>query len=1272
MEHTHIIHAFHLEQYADTRESQAVIPELIYLLVKQSVPNLSLCRIPYGKSVNQPGWDGLVYAEEAFREFVPEGKSYWEISASANPQAKATEEFRKRTDDLDNAGIDRSKAFFVFVTPRSAGSGGWNEPKQREWRECRKGEGWKDVLIIDGVKLADWLREFPALGQWMAKKIGITPRVGGITTPREHWDVVVQSGNADDPPLPPALFTAANPSACDALKALFNGETQKLYLFAGSEHGVEDFVAAYLASLDSEEGSTHAHRCLFISDEEAWRSYVELPRPHVFVASTRLGLDSDANMDLQTLATSKGHAVIVPCSALPGDRPEIVKLRSPRREQIETILKEAGYPSARARELARIGGGRLSALRRYLLGLGIHPPYAKWDTARQFAQAGLVGKWDGKNEADRAAIGELVGQDYGEWIETLRTDVLRPDAPLIQRDGKWRSVARGEAWSALGSRITDEDLDRLEEMAVTVLGERDPQFDLPKEQRYAAVIFGKKLKYSARLREGLAETLALVGSKPEALSSCSQGKAEDIASIAVQRLLRNASWDRWASVNSQLPLLAEAAPDEFLSAVESVLIDLGRAPFHYIFSQESRDRYYMSGLLWALKTLAWSPDYLSRVAVTLADIASIDPGGNWTNRPANSLEDIFLPWHVQTTASFEKRKAALETVLSEQPDVGWKLLIRLLPGNRNTSTGCHQPTWRDYIPKDWKESLLGAEYWEQITAYSELLVGLARESTEKMGELIEQLPALPSPARESLLNHLMSKEVVSLPEAERLPLWENLGDRVRWHREFTDAQWALPEEEISRIEEVANALAPEAPELKYQRLFGHRGHALFEERGNYEEQRRRLDEARQVAVQTILTSGGFQAVLAFAHNVAFPYEVGRSLGSIDVEGLEADILPTLLDVTGDTEGQVVAGYVSMRYWRRKWAWVDDVLARDWTKVQKAKFLVLLPFTEEVWRRVADRLGEHDEELYWRDIEVKPYFADGDLAIAIEKLIEYRRASAAVLCVDHCVYRETGGDDQLDEGLAIRALLAVLEESSDIVHLDREKAIRVIERLQESSTADQDALSKIEWDFLPLLDEFSPGSPSTLEKRLASDPAFFAEVVSLAFRSKKDNQEDAKPDERRLILARNAYRLLTEWRRCPGTVAEDAFDVEIFNDWLAEARRITEETGHWEAAQRQIGRVLTNAPSDPNGLWIHEAVALALSGRDVEAMRRGFTIELFNQRGAHWFTAGKEELELAQCNRNKAEALEAKGFSRLATAMRELASDYERDAEREANRGLYED
>jgi len=60
MEHTQFVVPSELEHYADTRESQAVIPELVYMLVKESVSDLTECRIPYGDAINQPGWDGLV------------------------------------------------------------------------------------------------------------------------------------------------------------------------------------------------------------------------------------------------------------------------------------------------------------------------------------------------------------------------------------------------------------------------------------------------------------------------------------------------------------------------------------------------------------------------------------------------------------------------------------------------------------------------------------------------------------------------------------------------------------------------------------------------------------------------------------------------------------------------------------------------------------------------------------------------------------------------------------------------------------------------------------------------------------------------------------------------------------------------------------------------------------------------------------------------------------------------------------------------------------
>jgi len=1272
MDHTHIVQASDLDRYAPTRDSQSVIPELIYWLVKQSCTNLMVCRIPYGNAVNQSGWDGMVETDDGFREFVPKGKSYWEIGTGADPQSKATDDFKKRTEEIEDG--ERADSSFVFVTPRSSGSGGWNEPEQTKWLERRNDKGWKLIRVIDGVKLADWVREYPAIGKWMATKIHLTENLGGLSTATEHWENLVSECAVNDPPFPPKLFTIGRSGACEALQALFNGAPKALFLFAESPQDVADFVSAFLAGLPTDTSRSYSNRCLFINDEQAWRSIVETRSPHILVADPRLGLETEEGAVLHTIARRKGHSVVVPlCGTWSGNSPEILKLRSPSQSQVESVLKETGYSDIRARELGRIGGDRISALRRHLRGYGTLPPYATWDNATLIAQAGLVGKWDGANPADRSALEVLLGKKYGEWIEILRPEALRSDSPLIQNNEKWRFVARGEAWNALGNRLTDDDLDKFRKMAISVLGERDPKFEISKEERFAASIHGKKLIHSSQIRKGIAETLALIGSRPKTLTSCCDGKPKSTVLHVVRELLHKAAWDRWASLDSVMPLLAEAAPSEFLGAVESVLDDLNNTPFHRIYAEEGGSGLggwnYLSGLLWALEALAWSPEFLSRVSVILADIASFDPGGNWANRPSNSLADIFLPWHVQTTASFGKRKSAVEAVMREQPEVGWKLLLALLPHNHGSTSGCHRPVWRDYIPRDWKDGVLKSEYWEQITSYTDLVVTLARSDSGRLSEIIKRLPDLPKAAHVNLLVHLASESVVSLPEEDRLPLWEALDELVRKHRKFSDSNWAMPEDAVNAIAQTAKALAVTSPSYKYHHLFGGRDFDLYDEKSNFEEQQSRLEEARQNAISEIMGSGGIEAVLKFAAKVDAPYEVGRALGVLSSNEVENTILPSTLDSKDGTLVRISAGFIWARFWKLKTEWVDSVHARKWSPEHQAKFLALLPFNEEIWKRVSTFLTETHEALYWKNANVNPYGPKCDFTIAIEKLLEFGREGAAVLCVARMVDDKT----MFDESLATRALLAVIESKSGIKKLGRDEVVKLIKAIQESKTSDKDALFRIEWNFLPWLDRFSSGSPVTLENRLASDPAFFAEVIALVFRSKNASvNEEGKSDVEKKLLATNAYRLLTEWKRCPGRQDDGSLNAMAFDTWLNEARRLTEESGHAEVAQIQIGHVLTYAPADPGGLWIHHAVADALNFRDTGEMRSGFTTQLYNNRGVHGNTHGQEERKIASDNRVKAEALDSQGYTRFASAMREFAQQYERQAELEEKYDPFED
>jgi hypothetical protein len=238
-------------------------------------------------------------------------------------------------------------------------------------------------------------------------------------------------------------------------------------------------------------------------------------------------------------------------------------------------------------------------------------------------------------------------------------------------------------------------------------------------------------------------------------------------------------------------------------------------------------------------------------------------------------------------------------------------------------------------------------------------------------------------------------------------------------------------------------------------------------------------------------------------------------------------------------------------------------------------------------------------------------------------------------------------------------------------LDRHDILELIKWLQDNPGADPNTLFQIEWNYLPLLDHHFGGVPKTLELRLASDPTFFCEVIGIVFRSDKDERKE-QPTEKQREIAQNAYRLLSAWKTVPGASSNGSFDGNAFTQWAAKVKELTTVSGHFDVAMSQIGQVLPYSPFDPNGLWIHSSIAEVLNNKDADRMRSGFTMELFNMRGVHGFSAGKEERAIAARNKEKAEALEHHGYHRFATAIREFAESYEREADRESKRDPYED
>lgn len=1269
MPHNELINENQLDEWvrSNAQRAQGTVVELVYRLVAAASPNPIDRRFPLGDSIGQHGPDGFLNTEFNYDPFIPEGKSYWEIGSGLDARSKASSDYRDLVKVIDCE--ERLQSTFIFVTPLSARRDWeytWDDGGQLDWVKRRlKRKDWKDVRVIDGTKLIDWLHHFPAVKFWLANELGLP--VNQIETLDQRWDVLRTIG--DPPPLIPNVFLVNRAEACKKLEEIFEGKSLQLKLGTHFPDQVTDFVSAYVANMEYERKFDFLGNCLIISSVDAWDTITALRERQILIADFNLENRGAYGAKLLEKARRKGHAVIYSGQPEGIPYPHHVYVPNPTKYQIQETLVKAGYKEERARILALKSNGNISDLLKILQNLSLIPEWAQKTDAADLAIAELLGSWNENTKADLAVVEELSGNSYGEWIRKIRDIAFQPGPPLNQREGVWKFVARYEGWYSLGPKISDENLDTLRQIATNVLRERDPKFELPPDERFAANVHGKILKNSSVLREGLVESLALLGSHPGALTYCSIGKAEDTAVLAVREILSDADWVLWASLNNQLHLLAEAAPREFLNAVENALTS-DPCPFDTLFAQEGSGMggtTYISGLLWALETLAWSPDYLFNVISLLGELAARDPGGNYTNRPANSLTTILLPWLPQTCSPISQRKIAIETLIVDQKDVAWNLLLSLLPQRHQTSGGSCKPIWRELIPNDWSKGVTRGEYWEQVAIYTDLTISMAKNDIEKLLDLFDHFNHLPLSVQDQLFDHINSSDILSLPETEKYPLWDKLVNLAIEHRKFADSNWAMKPEQLDKLNDAIKYLEPKSLVLRHRRLFSEISFELFEECGNYEEQYKQLENARYQAVCEISKAEGIEAIFELANNVDAPWYVGIEYGKIVTKDADLVILPKLLESDNGSLKIFAGGFIRGRFQEKGWLWVDRINLKNWSSSQVGQFLAYLPFTSKTWDLVTIHLQE-DENPYWSRANPALNEETKNIEYGINQLIEHNRPMVAIRCLGGMKHFKQSYSSEI----AIRALNAAVNSNENIGSMDNYVLRKLIESLQNNSNVKQDDLLRIEWMYLPLFYYSKDVSPKTLEQQLAEKPEFFCEIIRILYRSKKAGELKENPEIDNKNLATNAYHLFQMWKIPPGCQQSGKYDGDALLEWLDAVKKECIETGHYDVAMITVGQVLIHTPPDPDGLWIHHSAAKVLNAKDAKKMRKGFRTAFFNSRGVHISTSGEEELALAEKYRKMGNEVESYGYHRLADSLRDLASSYVREAELEANERFLED
>ena len=884
------------------------------------------------------------------------------------------------------------------------------------------------------------------------------------------------------------------------------------------------------------------------------------------------------------------------------------------------------------------------------------------DLATELATASLIGCWSEKNSNDISIVEEIIGESYSTWIKKIRVIEGLENSPLIHDRGVWTFKQRVTTFETVSSRIFDSHINNFKNIAERVLSTIDTQYELKPENRFAAAIHGKGFPHSNVIRKGISEGLAIIATNQDNLSNCSKGIGQYIADEVVRSVLSSTDWKLWASTQDIQMMLAEASPDSFIDAVENAVSSTDK-PFDALFAQESVDGItsinYLTGLLWALEGLAWTSDFLSRSVVLLGELDSHDPGGRWANRPSNSIADILLPWLPHTTANVNFRFAAFNALVREFPETAWKVIIQLLPDNMRSTSGTHTPTYRKFIPDDFKNEPSQEEYEQQIVHYCQLTVELAKTHSTRIFELVENVENLTETAFDSAIALLDSFSTTNNDDEEMFIIWERCIEICNKHKKFPDANWSMPQEYLEKLLKVTDALQPADPRIFNRRLFGQRHYDLFGEDEDWKAQEIKLSKMRSDAVTSILNDYKISGLLEFVETLYRP-ELAGSTVALSCIDFQDELIRSLMTDEKSAFKKFISGYIWSKNHLEGEPWVKRVIS-NWDHNEVISFFLLLPFTMETWTLLESAITDSDA-AYWENGSFNVYHLDSkdELYYAADKFLENNCPLAAI----DCLSRVLDLDNSIDEARAVTALLMAINTSELSRNFDVYDLSEIIKFLQKSNNISSDNMVKIEWAYLPLIKRGTNDDiyPQQLENKLACDSDFFCEMIRLAYNS-KHQQEKIVLNESQKNIANNAYSLLNNWKTIPGLAIDGNFNKDIFYTWFDKVTRSCEETGHLEISYNIIGKVLIATPAELDTCWIHSDIAEFMNKRDLDEVRNGFRKAVYFSRGVYCIDPeGKPELALADEYKTKANQIELLGFQRFARMLRKIAEGYQLEAE----------
>jgi hypothetical protein len=1267
------IEIHHLQTLADRPTGKSYLGELIrrlvYATTAKQQPSLHFLS---GETNGYAGWDGWVEVNYEENGNIRRHRSLWELSTDREFERKFKRDFKSAETKTLPHGWSKSDVVYVGLTLRSVTSEAL--PIIKNKFSATERAKWGGIVLLAADDLAQWIEKLPSVEDWATEEFQVGS--GRFGRALEHW--FSAWSNQSTPSVTEQLLTAGRDLS--KVTSAFRAETgSATTLLCDSTEEAIALIYCAIKTLSEPDAQLVMATSLVVENEGNADRLANQPLSPLGMPTVVLAPPATKHRNRLIQA---GYRVLEVLGRA-NDSSNVIRFERASVQDFSAALEGSmGFTSENAEVTARSVGSSVSIWHiRSLFSNNQQPTLPVWADGQNtdaVLAAVFAGAWREDSSRDMEVVCALAGTDEARLSGAL-SQYASCATPLLEIIGVNRFVvAPTAAFEFIYRGITKHHIARLSNAVSSVFNGTSTAVDQHWLGLPQAVTSRNPLtEISNGLRDGLAETLlriAVLGA-PLVKSGALQGHSS--AQSYVDQLVRQLdglSTDPriLASLDRQLPVLIEAAPSPFLDALDA-LIQGDTQGLCLMLADEAGvfGRSFHTGLLWGLEALAWSTDLLPRVAHILAALARIDDGGHISNRPFRSLCEIFLPWHPGTSCDPGTRTAVLRSVIEREPEVGWKLLVALLPGKRSMSMQTHRPKWRSLGQLD-RRSIKRNELFEAYDLTILLTFQVAGSDPSKLADLIEHYPNLNHQQKATLEDALRSASQSIAPPAELQRLWSRIEKLCRHHASFASTDWALPKQDLKRLQVIADGFALNDPVLKHRWLFDEQFPDLGTRDDDYDERTRVLQTRRRAALQEVLNLNGWDGVHKLISTVTYQYIVGNEVGLLPSKDIE------VLDAMNIWQSQDVPEWMAFRSAScsrvsvKGENWTAHLLGyastHNWQPTSVAMALLDYPDQKQTYETVHG-LGENVSKEYWTRRSGYLSGAREDLKAfesAVDEFVKWGRAA-------DLIDKNWNDIPKLGYERVLKIVDAFIAQPPDAEKILSLGAIQhdlqsVFDWLRKHPAVDIEALARREYTLLPLLTSHGlVRGELSLHELLRRQPEFFVDVVCDLYRPASTDRELPVEDvETAKLRAHVAYELLDSWRTPPG-VEDGLIDVGKLGEWVDAARKQLSAKDREEVGDQTIGKLLYHLPADKDdGAFPPRALRVLLERWRSDELELGMEIESFNSRGVYSRNideGGRQERELAAGWQRDAETVGSSWPRARALCLR-IAESWNRHAEAE--------